>query len=427
LSEADLAAIRSINAELEAKDAELARQMSDIPPDAMGEGGAMFEDDVRAPIMPRAEVLVEDDPYLRHHNLRRARPPRGFEAGTSPNVFEMFRDLNRESRVLTGNSEDPHSKKMRTLADLFKPPFDLLVQGEFEQVKNIAQQRNRWLLVNIQETSIFDCQKMNRDTWSDPGVKAVVTANFILWQVLKTNEEGARYCRFYPVEIMPHLAIIDSRTGERLEVWEGFVEPVQLIAFLEKFLETHSLTDTKPVRPKPPSPTKKLGDLSEEAQLAAAIAASLPEGELIPTPAHAPAPTQTHTPTTTTTTTTTNTAAEAHPPQQPEAVPTPIEPTKAPEPEKPRPTHLLAAHSNPTPECTCTLQIRMPSGPIKGHFRPSDTLRTVHQYVGLHLEPPADFNLVTTFPKRVFSGDQLDTTLQQADLVPRAVLICELI
>lgn len=67
--------------------------MSDIPPEA-----SMFEDEVRAPIMPKSETLVDDydSPYLRQQ--RRPRPPRtGFE--NSPgNVFEMFRDFNRESR-----------------------------------------------------------------------------------------------------------------------------------------------------------------------------------------------------------------------------------------------------------------------------------------------------------------------------------------
>lgn len=47
---------------------------------------------------------------------------------------------------------------------------------------------------------------------------------YIYVQVLQSSEEGARYCRFYPVTAVPHLAIIDSRTGERLETWEGFID-----------------------------------------------------------------------------------------------------------------------------------------------------------------------------------------------------------
>jgi hypothetical protein len=108
--------------------------------------------------------------------------------------------------------------------------------------------------VNIQEKAEFDCQKMNRDTWSDLAVKSVVRAYFVLWQVisiqscyvfvtllnqikvLKDTEEGMRYCRFYPIDIVPHIAIIDSRTGERLEVREGFIEPKDLVVMCMEIL-----------------------------------------------------------------------------------------------------------------------------------------------------------------------------------------------
>jgi len=96
-------------------------------------------------------------------------------------------------------------------------------------------------------------------------------------------------------------------------------------------------------------------------------------------------------------------------------------------------TNLLAEHSNSSAECNCTIQIRMPSNTIKvcssqpilrgrnpnlsqGFFRPTDTLRTVHQYVNLHLEPKKEFVLVTTFPKKTYSGEQLDLTLKQAGM-----------
>lgn len=421
-------------------DEEMARAMSDIPPE-MYENTEMYDEEgVRAPIMPKSEVLVEDDPFLRHIAHARMRPPRGENA----NVFDMFRDYRQESMLAGRGGEDQNSKKIKTLADLFRPPVDLLENGSFDNVKNIANQRKKWLLVNIQEVSEFDCQKMNRDTWADSAVKSMVRSNFVLWQVLRTTEEGMRYCRFYPVEILPHLAIIDSRTGERLDIREGFMEPKELVIWLESFIKTHSFDDSRPTVPRPESP-KRLGDLTEEAQLAAAVAASLgkeigaqiPETTTsttsasssaptsTPTSASTSAPTSAPTPTVTTTTptpvsttTTTTTTATQPPPVEPTA------PKEEPQPE-PSPT-LLAEHSNPSPDCSCTIQIRMPSDTIKGFFRPTDTLRTVHQYVHLHLEPKKNFVLVTTFPKKTYSGEQLDITLKQADLVPRAVLICEL-
>lgn len=102
---------------------------------------------------------------------------------------------------------DAQNKKLKTLADLFRPPIDLIEPGPFDavsahyiymkahpdeydvfislllKVKLTAMQRHKWLLVNIQEIQEFDCQKLNRDTWSDPAVKSVVGAHFVLWQV----------------------------------------------------------------------------------------------------------------------------------------------------------------------------------------------------------------------------------------------------
>ena len=57
----------------------------------------MYDDEgVRAPIMPVSEVLVEEDPFLRHARGRLV-PNRGEPA----NVFDMFRDYRHESMAAT--------------------------------------------------------------------------------------------------------------------------------------------------------------------------------------------------------------------------------------------------------------------------------------------------------------------------------------
>lgn len=71
--------------------------MSDIPPemyDNEGAMGGMYDDEgVRAPIMPKSEVLVEE-PYLRPARMR---PPRG-----EVNVFDMLRDYRHETLLARG-------------------------------------------------------------------------------------------------------------------------------------------------------------------------------------------------------------------------------------------------------------------------------------------------------------------------------------
>jgi len=41
-------------------------------------------------------------------------------------------------------------KKLQTLADIFRPPFDLLFPGTFEEARLQSTRLKKWLLVNIQ-------------------------------------------------------------------------------------------------------------------------------------------------------------------------------------------------------------------------------------------------------------------------------------
>jgi thioredoxin-related protein len=118
---------------------------------------------------------------------------------------------------------------MRTLAELYRPPFDLMVKGTFDEAMKEAERSRKWLLVNIQDVAEFSCQVLNRDTWSDEGVKSIVRAHFKLWQVSIPSPHADPYTTCYPVTGYPHLALLDPRTGERLAMWEGFLGPGELI------------------------------------------------------------------------------------------------------------------------------------------------------------------------------------------------------
>jgi len=93
------------------------------------------------------------------------------------------------------------------------------------------------VLVNIQRVTEFDCQKLNRDTWSDSKVQLVVQSSFILWQVSEDSWDGKLFQHFYPVKSYPHLAIIDPRTRRCLYSWDSFVLPHTLHYQLSQFLQ----------------------------------------------------------------------------------------------------------------------------------------------------------------------------------------------
>jgi len=73
----------------------------------------------------------------------------------------------------------------------------------------------------------------------------------------------------------------------------------------------------------------------------------------------------------------------------------------------------------------CVLQIRLPDGnKIQGNFKPEDNLHTVIQYIRESTKDTrSTMSLMTTFPKKVYEGDSLLTTLKDADLVPRGMVI----
>jgi thioredoxin-related protein len=81
------------------------------------------------------------------------------------------------------SSSSPASAKTKRLADLFRPPFDIMYHGEFEEARETAKEKNKWLMINIQNQTEFACQVMNRDLWSDSFVKDIIRESFIFLQV----------------------------------------------------------------------------------------------------------------------------------------------------------------------------------------------------------------------------------------------------
>ncbi|KAG9343635.1 hypothetical protein JZ751_013805 [Albula glossodonta] len=208
------------------------------------------EDEVRAPIPQKQDILVE--PELVFGVPKRRRPARS--------IFDGFRDfqtetIRQEQELRNGSAVD---KKLSTLADLFRPPIELMHKGSFETAKDCGQLENKWLMINIQNVQDFSCQCLNRDVWSNNAVRTIIREHFIFWQVYHDSEEGQRYIQFYKLNKFPYISILDPRTG---------------------FLSEHGQLDGLSSRPPPAkrARSESLIDASEDSQLEAAIRASLQE------------------------------------------------------------------------------------------------------------------------------------------------------
>ena len=119
-------------------------------------------------------------------------------------------------------------------------------QIPWDEAREKGKEELKWLLVNVQDPSIFDCQQLNRDIWKHEGIRELVKENFVFMQYSKDDPRGREYSQYYfPLKdsdtAYPHIAIVDPRTGEQVKVWSGPPVPnagdflMQLVEFLDRY------------------------------------------------------------------------------------------------------------------------------------------------------------------------------------------------
>jgi UBX domain-containing protein 7 len=188
----------------------------------------------------------------------------------------------------TGGASEASSKTAR-LAELYRPPFEIMRQMDWETARDMGKDEEKWILVNIQDASIFDCQQLNRDIWKDQGIKEVVKENFLFMQYNKDDPRGQKYIQYYfqtsdSEDSYPHIAIVDPRTGEQVKVWSGppVPKPADFLMQLVEFLDRYSLDLSKknPVAKRKEEKPKAVDvdRLTEEEMLDLALQNSLASG-----------------------------------------------------------------------------------------------------------------------------------------------------
>ena len=89
----------------------------------------------------------------------------------------------------------------------------------FNKARHAARTEGRWLLVNLQSHEQFSSQLLNRDTWTDETIESILRTTYLFWQRGHTTLDGKSYMRTYKINAdddLPHIAIIDPRTGAKL-------------------------------------------------------------------------------------------------------------------------------------------------------------------------------------------------------------------
>ncbi|KFY48115.1 hypothetical protein V495_01606 [Pseudogymnoascus sp. VKM F-4514 (FW-929)] len=276
---------------------------------AGGDMGGDFETDadgVRAPLARTTETLVgpgaDWGPADMQSNVlqqmrqramprTRGRPSVFNQYASSSSIWEADAGpaAHREGLAAATGGQSETSTKAARLAELFRPPFELISRLSWDDARDLGKEEEKWILVNIQDSAVFDCQALNRDIWKHEGIKETVKENFIFMQYSKDDPAGQQYIQYYfqqheDQNAYPHIAIVDPRTGEQLKVWSGPPAPkaMDFLMQLHEFLDRYSLDVTvkNPVarRKAEKPPSMEVEKLTEQQMMDLALQNSLSNG-----------------------------------------------------------------------------------------------------------------------------------------------------
>ncbi|KAJ8604674.1 hypothetical protein MRB53_041706 [Persea americana] len=284
-------------------DEAIARRMQE---EMYGGAGAGQEEQIRAPMARTTETLVgpgsnwQDDPNEMRAAIaeqmaarqRRRAAPGIFNQNGSASIWNDNNpgDPDAHRRALsraTGGASD-QTAKSNLLADLFRPPFDLIAHLSLADARDEGKENEKWILVNVQDSSIFDCQVLNRDIWKNQSIRDTIKEHFIFLQYQKDDPRAEEYINYYfsnmkdHEDAYPHIAIIDPRTGEQVKTWSGTPAPKasDFLMELHEFLDRYSLnmSSKNPVQAKRKEKQKDVTQMSEEEMLHMALQNSMDAG-----------------------------------------------------------------------------------------------------------------------------------------------------
>ncbi|RMZ82935.1 hypothetical protein DV737_g1807, partial [Chaetothyriales sp. CBS 132003] len=277
-------------------------------------GGVDLEHEVRAPIARQSETLLGPGPdsgMLGGAHLDAAAlipvammlslslppaylgivPPRGiFNQRETSSIWHTEPDDGRPSLAESTGGASEASARSNMLARLFQPPWELMFKGSWEEARDQGKEDKKWILVNIQDGSVFDCQALNRDLWKNEGVADTVKENFVFLQYSKDDPRADNYIQFYfqqheNTDMYPHIAIVDPRTGEQIKVWTRTIpSAADFLMQLHEFLDRYSLDSNarNPVakRKSGAKRQKPVDQLTEDEMLERALQASMAIGDI---------------------------------------------------------------------------------------------------------------------------------------------------
>lgn len=277
-------------------DAAMARRLQE---EMYGGQTAPEPDEVRAPMARTTETLVGPEADFggdMHENIlsqlrtrqRRGNRPGIFNQQDTSSIWtgdDEQEEVHRERLAEATGGASESSSKSNLLAEMYRPPFEIMSRLPWDLAREEGREHEKWILVNIQDPSVFDCQLLNRDLWKNASIKETIQEHFIFLQYTKDDPRAGPYIQYYfqasdVSDNYPHIAIIDPRTGEQMKVWSGppVVKAADFLMQLHEFLDRYSLNHKvrNPVaKRKPETKEKSIDAMTEEEMMELAMKNSL--------------------------------------------------------------------------------------------------------------------------------------------------------
>lgn len=128
------------------------------------------------------------------------------------------------------------------LQDIYTAPPLQVSKFSFLAALNLAREKKKWLLINIQAATVPECGILNQEIWGDPDIADIISQSFVFLQLnhndVRAEAYFGKYYGFLYVEEdsagilyagnnretiiqLPHIALLDPVSGYRWKVWEG--------------------------------------------------------------------------------------------------------------------------------------------------------------------------------------------------------------
>lgn len=127
------------------------------------------------------------------------------------------------------------------LQDLYVAPHSPISKFSFYSALNLAREKKKCLLVNIQSATVPACRILNRELWRHPGIADIVSRSYLFLQINHNDERAKAYIGNYygifaldeesggmvvagnnrKIIQLPHIAVLDPFSGHRWKVWDG--------------------------------------------------------------------------------------------------------------------------------------------------------------------------------------------------------------